>query len=136
MTILKRILFGFGRGLRNGLVALGALSFIGIGVSFGDWLGTVPGSGTNFAGVQITVGGLAAQYAAGLVCDFTLGKAQCQAVDSSGNASVKDTALLAAVQAAIPAGANPTGIAMPNAATSLGKGTTGGMTRTTRTPHI
>lgn len=89
MKILSKIFFGFGRGLRNGLVALGALAFVGTGIALGDFLATVPGSGTNFASVGITVSTVLAQYTAQLLCDFTAGKAQCAAVNSSGQVAVQ-----------------------------------------------
>ena len=66
---------------------------------------TVPGSGTSFAALAIS----AVLYPLTVVCDATVGITQCQSVNSSGNAGVVEASaasILAAVQAAIPAGTN------------------------------
>ena len=70
-----------------------------------NFLGTVPGSGTTFAGLLIS----AVMYPIAVICDATAGESQCQAVNSSGQASVLEAnsaSILTAVQAAIPAGTN------------------------------
>jgi hypothetical protein len=81
---LAKTLRGFGRGLRNGLVALGALAFVGTSIGVADYLATQPGSGTNFASIPITVSSTLAHYAAMLLCDPVAGKAQCAGVNSAG----------------------------------------------------
>jgi hypothetical protein len=98
---MLRIIRGFGRGLRNGLVAIGALAFLGTAVGLADYAAT-QGSGTNFASLVIS----SVHYAAHVLCDATAGESQCAAVNSHGALDV-DTAtsnnnLYSALTAAVP----------------------------------
>lgn len=70
-----------------GLLVIGLLS--PLPRSWADYLGTVPGSGTNFASVGITVASVVAQYTAFLLCDPTAGKAQCAGINSSGQIAIQ-----------------------------------------------
>ena len=102
---MMKLIRGFGRGLRNGLVAIGALAFVGGAVTYATNFTLTQGSGTTFASVVIS----GANYVAHLVCDATAGAAQCQTVNGSGQALVLEgnsSSILTAVQAAIPAGTN------------------------------
>lgn len=104
MKTVGKILCGFGRGLRIGLVAIGALAFTGSVIAVADYTAT-QGTGITFASIVIST----KHYFANVICDATIGETQCQAVNSSGQASVLEAnsaSILSAVQAAIPAGAN------------------------------
>jgi len=83
MHFARRMLSGFGRGLRVGLVAIGALAFTGSVIAVADYSLT-QGSGTTFASLVIS----SKHYVAHVLCDATLGESQCQAVNASGSAQV------------------------------------------------
>lgn len=124
-----RLLRGFGRGLRNGFVAIGALAFLGGAIALADYTVT-QGTGLTFASIVIS----AKHYAALVVCDATVGETQCQAVNSSGQASVIEAnspAILAAVQSSIPAG---TAIIGKTGIDQTTDGTTNGVRQTTQYP--
>lgn len=107
---MKKVLYGTWVAIRTAGRAIGAagraavvlVGIAGIMLAHADYLATVPGTGTGFASKVIST----VHHAALLLCDATLGEAQCVAVDNTGNMSVKDTALLAAVQAATPINKN------------------------------
>jgi hypothetical protein len=84
-SLALRVICGFGRGLRSGLVAVGALAFLGTAVGLADYFATVPGSGTTFASIVIA----SKHYAAMVWCDATIGETQCAAVNSSGQVAVQ-----------------------------------------------
>lgn len=109
---MKRFVLGtfglFGRGLRNGLVAIGALAFAGGIIAVADYTAT-QGTGLTFASLVIS----AKHYAAFVLCDATAGESQCSAVKAGNTAIVADVAqvvadpnVLAAINSSIPAGAN------------------------------
>ena len=93
------------------------------------------GSGTTFASLLIS----AVEYPIHVLCDATAGETQCQAVNSSGQASVLEAnsaSILSAVQAAIPAGTNligNTGQVYPAGSTPITASATGTTTATTAT---
>ena len=86
-----RFLRGFGRGLRSGFVAVGALAFLGTVIALATNYTVTQGSGTTFGSIVVS----AVNYAQQLVCDPTT-PSQCAAVDSSGILSVKSTTLATA----------------------------------------
>jgi hypothetical protein len=96
--MIGRMFRGLGRGLRYVSVAIGALVLSGGVIAIADYTLT-QGAGITMASVVIST----KHYIALLVCDATVGETQCAAVDSTGNQAVKDAAVLAAVQAQIPA---------------------------------
>ena len=83
-----RFLRGFGRGLRSGFVAVGALAFLGTVIALATNYTVTQGSGTTFGSIVVS----AVNYAQQLVCDPST-PSQCAAVDSSGILSVKSTTL-------------------------------------------
>ena len=80
MKILGTLL----RGLRNGIVAIGALAFVGTAIALGANYTVTQGSGTTFASLVIST----VNYAANVLCDATAGTAQCAAVNSSGQLAI------------------------------------------------
>ena len=90
MKIIGKIFRGFGRGLRNGLVALGALAFLGTSIGIADYLLT-QGSGTTFASIVIS----SKHYAALVICDMTVGESNCSTVKAASTpAAQTDTAVV------------------------------------------
>ena len=82
---MRRFWKATGRTARYVLVGIGALALIAGGVrAANNYLATVPGSGTSFAGILIS----AVVHPVVLICDATLGEAQCAAVNSSGSLQV------------------------------------------------
>ena len=68
------------------LFAVGVVSgYITLGRAANNYLATVPGSGTNFAAILIS----SILHPVVLICDATLGEAQCAAVNSSGQIAVQ-----------------------------------------------
>lgn len=99
-NFLLKTFRSLGRGLRTGFVAIGALAFLGTVIAVADYAMT-QGAGTNFASKVISN----VHYAAIVVCDATLGEAQCQAVHSDGSAQVDTPAsgnLYDAITAPVP----------------------------------
>jgi hypothetical protein len=76
---VRKLIELIGRGLKHGLVAIGALAFIGSVIALADYTAT-QGSGITFASVVIS----AKHYTAQVLCDFVAGESQCAQVDSSG----------------------------------------------------
>lgn len=74
------ILFGLGRGLRYGLIAIGGLALLGGAVAWADYT-LSQGVGTTFASLVIA----GRHYAAYLLCDTTVGETQCAAVDANNS---------------------------------------------------
>lgn len=108
MTVLKL----FGRGLRNGFVAIGALAFLGTVVAVADYAVT-QGSGTTFASIIIST----KHYAEQLICDATVGETRCATVGANGSLHTLDdnsAAALAALQGSIPAGTATIGGTIPS----------------------
>ena len=86
--MIKRVMRGalrlLGRAGQVVTIAIMTVAIVGGIRAVANYNATVPGSGTSFAGVAI--GGV--QYAAQLICDATLGTAQCAAVSATGNLQV------------------------------------------------
>ena len=144
-----RFLIGFGRGLRSGFVAVGALAFLGTVIALATNYTVTQGSGTTFGSIVVS----AVNYAQQLVCDPST-PSQCAAVDSSGILSVKSATLATAANqstansslatiatntgAAIPAGTNNIGNVgqisqYPAGATAITASATGTTAATTAT---
>lgn len=100
MKYIKRVGSAIGTGARAFVVLVG---IAGVSVAVANYAVTV-GAGTNFG--SVIVGGV--HYAQQFICDLTT-PSQCAVVDAAGKVGVKDSDVLAAVQAAIPAGANTIG---------------------------
>lgn len=77
----------FGRGLRNGLVAIGALVFASAVLALADYTST-QGSGTTFG--SIVVSGV--HYVRMMVCDLTT-PSQCATVSAGGAIKVDNSAV-------------------------------------------
>jgi len=75
---MRKMLRLLGSGLRNGLVALGALAFAGGVIAVADYNAT-PGSGLTFASVVLS----AKHYMANVLCDAVIGEPQCAAVKAA-----------------------------------------------------
>jgi hypothetical protein len=91
----------FGSAIRTIIVGVVAVAMIAGGVAIADYNMTA-GSGLVFASQVIS----AANYAAMLVCDATVGKTQCAAVNSFGSQQIDVTTsnnnLYAALTSAVP----------------------------------
>lgn len=114
--MILKLLKLLGAGLRNGLVAIGALAFIGTIGAIADYALT-QGSGTNFASKVIST----VHYAAHVLCDATVGQTQCAAVDSHGQLQIDVGTSNNNLYAAVTAGAAINGQTYP--ASSIGIGT-------------
>ena len=91
--VATRLLGGFGPGRRHGLVAGGALAFLGTAIGLADYTAT-QGVGTTFASIVISL----KLYAAHVICDATIGETQCAAVKPASTApSATDPALVVAI---------------------------------------
>lgn len=103
--MILKLLKLLGAGLRNGLVAIGALAFIGTIGAIADYALT-QGSGTNFASKVIST----VHYAAGVICDATVGETQCAAVDTHGqqliDVNTSNNNLYTAITSPIASGSN------------------------------
>lgn len=97
MKYIKRVGSAIGTGARAFVVLVG---IAGVSVAVANYAVT-QGAGTNFG--SVVVGGI--HYAQQFICDLTT-PSQCAVVDASGKVGVKDSDVLAAVQAAVPAGTN------------------------------
>lgn len=103
MTIVRRSINALGRGLRNGLVALGALALTGSAIAIADYSAT-QGSGTNFASLVIS----SVHHSVFVLCDATLGEARCGTITSANAVKVDGSAATQPVSAAswpLPTGA-------------------------------
>jgi hypothetical protein len=102
---MRKIVGWFGRGLRNGFVAIGALAFAGSVIAIADY-NLTQGSGTGFASVVIST----KHYVAQLLCDPVVGETQCSAVKAASTAPLAtDPALVVALSPNGAAQTIPTG---------------------------
>lgn len=86
---MRKILRLLGSGLRNGLVALGALAFAGGVIAVADYTAT-PGVGLTFASLVLS----GKHYMANVLCDAVIGETQCAAVKAASTPSpATDTSL-------------------------------------------
>lgn len=77
--MMRRIAILAGKGLRHGLIAVGALAFSGSVLALANYALT-QGSGTNFASLVIS----SVHYAAYVLCDATAGATPNWFVDCCG----------------------------------------------------
>lgn len=75
--MIRTVFIFFGKGLRNGLMAVGALAFSGGILALANYTAT-QGSGTNFG--SVVIGGV--HFLSNLVCDFATAN-QCASVNGS-----------------------------------------------------
>jgi hypothetical protein len=80
-----RLILAIGRGTRAFILSLLAL-WLGASVviAANNYLATVPGSGTSFAGLLIS----SVVHPVAIICDATLGEAQCAGVNASGQLAI------------------------------------------------
>lgn len=101
LSIIWRATRALGRGIGvAGRATVALIGICGVVAAVANYAMT-QGSGTIFG--SVVVGGI--HYAQMFICDLTT-PSQCAAVDSSGNVSVKDAAVLAAVQSPVPVNVN------------------------------
>lgn len=105
---MKPFVYALGRGVRNGLVALGALALLGTAIAVGASYSLTAGTGTNFASVVVS----ALNYAAGVVCDPTAGITHCATIDTNNQLEVSQAT-------AANLNATVTGTVTANAGTNL-----------------
>lgn len=116
LSLIWRGARAFGRGIGvAGRATVALVGICGVVAAVANYAMT-QGAGTNFG--SVVVGGI--HYAQMFLCDLTT-PGQCAAVDGSGNVSVKDAEVLAAVQAAIP----PQNPAVPVGGVSICDGANG-----------
>ena len=88
---MKTVLRYFGRGLRNGLVSIGALAFAGGVLALANYTAT-QGSGTTFGSIIVS----AVHYAQQLVCD-PVTPSNCAAVKAANTVTSSDVGAVVAV---------------------------------------
>lgn len=98
--MMKGLVWTLSRALQTIVVGAVAVAIIATPFAIADYNAT-PGSGITMASIIIAT----KHYFANVLCDPTIGETQCQAVNSSGQASVLEAnsaAALAALQGPIP----------------------------------
>lgn len=123
---MKQIMLGalrlVGSALRAVFVGVIAVAMIAGGVAVANYALT-QGSGTNFASVVIST----VHYAAGLLCDATVGTTQCAAVTASNALKVDGSAVTQPVSGTVTANAG-TNLNTSALATSANQATNGATT--------